>query len=193
MINDILHVQTISQLPSVWDVGLSSAARGGDLAGAVVGGGVLPRACLHRGPGRDHEAGKLAQPRASASVHSRGGWERDCLSHQCVAQSTVGQLGADICTVAWNWLASTRGRTMAGHTRCCSCKAPGILQTSYYLYQPLLVSVRKCWIFLVVVLIVVVGSFGFDLLRIIQEIGLITLSLFWYIYIIMISLESCIP
>ena len=38
MINDILHVQTISQLPSVWDVGLSSAARGGDLAGAVVGG-----------------------------------------------------------------------------------------------------------------------------------------------------------
>ena len=116
MINDILHVQTISQLPSVWDVGLSSAARGGDLAGAVVGGGVLPRACLHRGPGRDHEAGKLAQPRASASVHSRGGWERDCLSHQCVAQSTVGQLGADICTVAWNWLASTRGRPMASHS-----------------------------------------------------------------------------
>ena len=32
-------------------------------------------------------------------------------------------------------------------SRCCSCKAPGILQTSYYLYQPLLVSVRKCWIF----------------------------------------------
>ena len=58
---------------------------------------------------------------------------------------------------------------------------------SYYHYQPLLVSVRKCLIFLVVVLIVVVGSFAFDLLRIIQEIGLITLSLFWYIYIIMIN------
>ena len=37
-----------------------SAARGGSLAGAV-GGRVLPRACLHCGPGRDHEAGKLTR------------------------------------------------------------------------------------------------------------------------------------
>ena len=104
-----------NELPWVWDVGWLSAACGDGLAGALVGGGVVPHACLHRGPGRDHETGNLAQPRASASVHSRGEWERDCLSHQCVAQSTVGQLGADICTVAWNWLASTRGRTTAGH------------------------------------------------------------------------------
>ena len=31
------------------------------LAGAVVGGGVLPWACLLCGPGRDHEAGKLTR------------------------------------------------------------------------------------------------------------------------------------
>ena len=48
-----------------------SAACGGSLAGAV-GDGVLPRACLHYGPGRDHEAGKLPDARASASVHRRG-------------------------------------------------------------------------------------------------------------------------
>ena len=61
--------------------------------------------------------------------------------------------------------------------------------------RPPIISINLCWsvllmnveFFLVVVLIVVVWSFGFDLLRIIQEIGLITLSLFWYIYIIMIN------
>ena len=141
--------KTISRLPKVWDVGFLAAARGGRLDGAVEGGGVLPRACLHHGPGRDHETGNLAQPRASASVHSRGEWESDCLSHQCVAQSTVGQLGADICTVAWNWLASTRGRTTAGHNHCITLSLYHCITVSLY-HVPVSVSVCLLTVFITV-------------------------------------------
>ena len=104
-----------NKLPWVWDVGWLSAACGDRLAGAAVGGGVVPQACLHRGPGRDHETGNLAQPRASVSVHRRREWERDCLSHQHVAQSTVEAAWSGHLYGSFNWLSSTRGRTTAGH------------------------------------------------------------------------------